>query len=192
MPIVASIGGNTGNQTVALVIRGARLDQLRRTAGVTCCARRCRQPVNGLAWGAVRRPALRCSSTSAPRSALVMTAAVILNLVVGRPSACRAARPSARRTRPAQVPAWSDIRDRCAGLLPVPGAGESVSVKAVLPSGPASRASAPPTFAALKTTAATEGRRERLVHRSFSEGGSAPAPRRARACLGVRGAKPLG
>jgi magnesium transporter len=29
MPIVASIGGNTGNQTVALVVRGLALDQLR-------------------------------------------------------------------------------------------------------------------------------------------------------------------
>ena len=28
MPIVASIGGNTGNQTVALVIRGFAFDQL--------------------------------------------------------------------------------------------------------------------------------------------------------------------
>ena len=28
MPIVASIGGNTGNQTVALVIRGLAFDQL--------------------------------------------------------------------------------------------------------------------------------------------------------------------
>ena len=30
MPIVASIGGNTGNQTVALVIRGLALSQLNR------------------------------------------------------------------------------------------------------------------------------------------------------------------
>ena len=28
MPIVASIGGNTGNQTVAVVIRGLALDQI--------------------------------------------------------------------------------------------------------------------------------------------------------------------
>ena len=28
MPIVASIGGNTGNQTVALVVRGLALSQL--------------------------------------------------------------------------------------------------------------------------------------------------------------------
>src|SRR5262245_36229251 len=38
-----------------------------------------------------------------------------------------------------------------------------------------------PTFAAVIAAAATVGRRERLVHRSFSEGGSAPAQRRARA-----------
>jgi magnesium transporter len=33
MPIVASIGGNTGNQTVALVIRALALDQLREQHG---------------------------------------------------------------------------------------------------------------------------------------------------------------
>ncbi|MEK6806767.1 MAG: magnesium transporter [Pseudomonadota bacterium] len=54
MPIVASIGGNTGNQTVALVIRGLALDQLgpsqlramlRKEFAVAT--------VNGLMWGSV-------------------------------------------------------------------------------------------------------------------------------------------
>ncbi len=52
MPIVASLGGNTGNQTVALVIRSLALDQihrdnighvLRKEAGISV--------VNGLIWG---------------------------------------------------------------------------------------------------------------------------------------------
>src|SRR5688572_11304482 len=46
------------------------------------------------------------------------------------------------------------------------------------------RASEPPTFAALNAAAATVGRRERLVHRSVSGGGSAPAKRRARERVG--------
>ena len=50
--------------------------------------------------------------------------------------------------------------------------------------GASERASEPPTFAALNTTAATVGRRERPVHRSFSGGGSAPAQRRARERVG--------
>ena len=39
MPIVASIGGNTGNQTVALVVRGLALDQLRPAAQATSSER---------------------------------------------------------------------------------------------------------------------------------------------------------
>ena len=40
MPIVASIGGNTGNQTVALVVRGLALDQITgHERRGTCCAR---------------------------------------------------------------------------------------------------------------------------------------------------------
>jgi len=45
-------------------------------------------------------------------------------------------------------------------------------------------ASEPPTFAASNAAAATVGRRERLVHRSFSEGGSVPAKRHARERVG--------
>ena len=32
MPIVASIGGNTGNQTIALMVRALALDQVERRA----------------------------------------------------------------------------------------------------------------------------------------------------------------
>jgi magnesium transporter len=82
MPIVASIGGNTGNQTVALVIRGFAFEQLtddtrrhllRKELVVSL--------VNGLIWGSVagvtaglfyRRLAL----------GVVMMAAIILNLMI--------------------------------------------------------------------------------------------------------------
>ena len=82
MPIVASIGGNTGNQTVALVIRGFAFEQLtddtrrhllRKEMVVGL--------VNGLIWGSLagltaglfyRRIAL----------GVVMMAAIILNLMI--------------------------------------------------------------------------------------------------------------
>jgi magnesium transporter len=81
MPIVASIGGNTGNQTVALVVRALALDQLNR--GSTWHLLRKELTVgllNGALWGTLvglfamlvyRSPAL----------GLVMTSAVLLNLL---------------------------------------------------------------------------------------------------------------
>ena len=54
MPIVASIGGNTGNQTVALVVRGLALDQI--TSGSAWYLVRKELIVsllNGLLWGGV-------------------------------------------------------------------------------------------------------------------------------------------
>ena len=82
MPIVASIGGNTGNQTVALVIRGLAFEQftpdsrrhlLRKELIVSL--------LNGILWGSLagitaglfyRRAAL----------GIVMMAAIILNLTI--------------------------------------------------------------------------------------------------------------
>jgi magnesium transporter len=81
MPIVASIGGNTGNQTVALVVRALALDQLQ--AGSVWHLLRKELVVgllNGALWGTVvglfatlvyRSPAL----------GIVMTSAVLLNLL---------------------------------------------------------------------------------------------------------------
>ncbi len=80
MPIVASIGGNTGNQTVALVIRGLALNQLgpsqlramlRKEFAVAS--------VNGLMWGG----ALGLATLLIYQQwalALVIAAAVLLNL----------------------------------------------------------------------------------------------------------------
>ncbi len=54
MPIVASIGGNTGNQTVALVIRGLALDQLGPSQlRVMFKKEFAVASVNGLMWGSV-------------------------------------------------------------------------------------------------------------------------------------------
>ena len=82
MPIVASIGGNTGNQTVALVIRGIAFEQLtddtrrhllRKEMVVGL--------VNGLIWGSL---AGLTAGLFYGRLALgvVMMAAIILNLMI--------------------------------------------------------------------------------------------------------------
>jgi magnesium transporter len=82
MPIVASIGGNTGNQTVALMIRGLALDRITPT-GVKHLFRKelTVSLLNGLVWGT----AMGLTALALYRSAalgLVMAAAVLLNLLV--------------------------------------------------------------------------------------------------------------
>jgi magnesium transporter len=81
MPIVASIGGNTGNQTVALVIRALALDQLRDTGTRLARKELLVAAVNGLTWGAVVG-LLAYWLYRSVSLAFVMTAAVFLNLVV--------------------------------------------------------------------------------------------------------------
>ena len=121
MPIVASIGGNTGNQTVALVIRGLAFEQftpdsrrhlLRKELIVSL--------LNGILWGSLagitaglfyRRAAL----------GIVMMAAIILNLTDCRRSRrARAADAASHGTRPgAGLERPADIRNRLDGLLPI-------------------------------------------------------------------------
>jgi len=82
MPIVASIGGNTGNQTMALVIRGLALDRIQndgvrrifhKELGISL--------LNGVVWGlVVGIAALVLYSNLA--LGLVMSSAVVLNLLV--------------------------------------------------------------------------------------------------------------
>jgi magnesium transporter len=82
MPIVASIGGNTGNQTMALVIRGLALDRIqpggarrifRKELGISL--------LNGAVWGlVVGFFAIALYANLA--LGVVMTSAVVLNLVV--------------------------------------------------------------------------------------------------------------
>jgi magnesium transporter len=82
MPIVASIGGNTGNQTIALVIRGLAFEQLtdesrrhllRKELVVSL--------INGLLWGSL---AGLTAGLFYRRSVLglVMMAAIVLNLLI--------------------------------------------------------------------------------------------------------------
>ena len=81
MPIVASIGGNTGNQTVALVIRALALDQLHGTERRLALKELTVGAVNGVTWGIlVGMLALLLYGSLA--LAGVMAAAVLLNLVV--------------------------------------------------------------------------------------------------------------
>ena len=82
MPIVASIGGNTGNQTMALVIRGLALDRIQvdaarrifyKEVGISL--------LNGLVWGlVVGLAAIALYSNLA--LGIVMSSAVVLNLIV--------------------------------------------------------------------------------------------------------------
>ena len=82
MPIVASIGGNTGNQTVALVIRGLTLNQLGPAQLRKMFSKELSiATVNGLLWGAV----LGISTLVLYgdfKLALTIAAAVLLNLWV--------------------------------------------------------------------------------------------------------------
>lgn len=82
MPIVASIGGNAGNQSVALVLRGLALKQLgpaqlRRTLAREMVI----AGINGLLWGAVLGLATILIYQNL-RLALVIAAALVLNLQI--------------------------------------------------------------------------------------------------------------
>ena len=82
MPIVASIGGNTGNQTVALVVRGLALDQI-RTASAWHLMRKelVVSLLNGLLWGTVVGLIAGLIYESAAL-AMVMAGAILLNLII--------------------------------------------------------------------------------------------------------------
>jgi magnesium transporter len=82
MPIVASVGGNTGNQTMALMIRGLALgqiqtDSLRRVLYKEITV----SLINGILWGAVMGlvAAILYHRVSL---GLVMASAALLNLLV--------------------------------------------------------------------------------------------------------------
>ncbi|WP_437593762.1 magnesium transporter [Sorangium sp. So ce1000] len=88
MPIVASIGGNTGNQTVALVIRGLALDRLTRAnTGHLLKKELFIGLMNGAVWGTVVGLAATALYGSVPLG-LVMAAAILLNLVVAAMVGC--------------------------------------------------------------------------------------------------------
>ena len=82
MPIVASIGGNTGNQTVALVVRGLALDQITPSSARHLVRKELVVGVlNGLLWGTMIGLFAGAIYRSASL-AIVMTGAVLLNLIV--------------------------------------------------------------------------------------------------------------
>jgi magnesium transporter len=82
MPVVASIGGNTGNQTIALVIRGLALNQVSGANSRYLVHKELSVSVmNGIVWGGMMGlvAVLIYQSWSL---GLVMMSAVLLNLVV--------------------------------------------------------------------------------------------------------------
>jgi len=82
MPIVASIGGNTGNQTVALVVRGLALDQISAGHGRYLVYKELTVSVlNGIVWGSIMGAGAVALYGSVSLGA-VMMGAVLLNLVV--------------------------------------------------------------------------------------------------------------
>ena len=82
MPIVASIGGNTGNQTVALIIRGLALDRVSRSNVFYLFLKEIRMSsMNGLVWGGLMG-ILTMVLYQNFRLGLVMAAAMFLNLLV--------------------------------------------------------------------------------------------------------------
>ncbi|WP_437718499.1 magnesium transporter [Sorangium sp. So ce448] len=88
MPIVASVGGNTGNQTVALVIRGLALDRLTRVnTGHLLKKELFVGLMNGAVWGTLVGLAAAALYGSVPLG-LVMAAAIQLNLVVAAMVGC--------------------------------------------------------------------------------------------------------
>ncbi|WP_438044089.1 magnesium transporter [Sorangium sp. So ce128] len=88
MPIVASVGGNTGNQTVALVIRGLALDRLTRAnTGHLLKKELVVGLMNGAVWGTLVGLAAAALYGSVPLG-LVMAAAILLNLVVAAMVGC--------------------------------------------------------------------------------------------------------
>jgi magnesium transporter len=82
MPIVAGIGGNSGNQTITMIVRAIAMDQvqpdamrrlLRKELGVAS--------INGLIWGGLLGVAAWSLYGSA-KLGIVMTAAMTLNLLL--------------------------------------------------------------------------------------------------------------
>ena len=82
MPIVAGIGGNSGNQTITMIVRAFALDQVspanakrlvRKELGVAL--------LNGLIWGSVIGVVAWLLYDN-PALGLVMTTAMVLNLLL--------------------------------------------------------------------------------------------------------------
>ncbi len=82
MPIVASIGGNTGNQTVALVVRGLALSQLNESNRRYLLRKELSiSALNGVVWGLLMGVATLVLYGSLTLAG-VMAAAMLLNMLV--------------------------------------------------------------------------------------------------------------
>jgi magnesium transporter len=82
MPVVASIGGNTGNQTIALVIRGLAFDQLPSSSTGHLLRKELNVSLlNGLMWGGLVGLVAAVVYGHLSLGA-VMAGAVVLNLVI--------------------------------------------------------------------------------------------------------------
>ena len=82
MPIVASIGGNTGNQTVALVVRGLALSQLNESNRRYLLRKELSiSALNGVVWGLLMG-GVTWLLYGSPELAGVMAAAMLFNMIV--------------------------------------------------------------------------------------------------------------
>jgi magnesium transporter len=82
MPIVAGIGGNSGNQTITMIVRASALDQVNPNAIRRLWSKELTVALfNGLIWGGVIGIAAGLLYHSAMLG-LVMTAAMTLNLLL--------------------------------------------------------------------------------------------------------------
>jgi magnesium transporter len=82
MPIVAGIGGNSGNQTITMIVRALALGQITQTSARKLLAKEITIAVlNGLVWGGIVGGFAMLLYDSVALG-LVMTAAMTLNLLV--------------------------------------------------------------------------------------------------------------
>jgi len=82
MPIVASIGGNTGNQTIALFVRGLALGQIKKENFMSLLRKEIMiSVINGLLWGGLLAAVISVMYQDISLG-LVMMAAMTLNLLL--------------------------------------------------------------------------------------------------------------
>ncbi len=82
MPIVAGVGGNTGNQTITMIVRALALGRISETNARALFAKEIGVSLmNGVVWGGLLGVIAYLLYRSVPL-ALVMTAAMILNLML--------------------------------------------------------------------------------------------------------------
>jgi magnesium transporter len=82
MPMVAGIGGNSGNQTITMIVRALALGQITHSSARALLTKEITIAVlNGLVWGGIVGGFAMLLYNSIPLG-MVMTAAMTLNLLV--------------------------------------------------------------------------------------------------------------